>query len=277
MSQHLSPGLAVVLAALTGGCAERFFFYPDQHVYTTPQAEGVQVEDVLLPGPHGTQLHGWWLQAKGSAHGTVLHVHGNAANISNHLPLVAWLPAAGFNVLTFDYRGYGRSDGKPSINGLVDDTRAALAWLRRRPGIDGERLAVIGQSLGGATAVRAVAADPQGVRLLVLDSAFSSYRGIAREAARSMGPLGWLAPVFIPTLPNNEHDPVHAAARLTMPLLVVHGSRDAVIPQHHGRALWAAAKDPKHWLPIDGGEHIDGLMRDDVRAQVRDAMVAALR
>jgi fermentation-respiration switch protein FrsA (DUF1100 family) len=277
MSRHLRPGLAVVLAALTGGCAERFFFYPDQREYTTPLAEGVRAEEVVLPGPDGVELHGWWLPAQGKAHGTVLHVHGNAANISNHLPLIAWLPAAGFNVLTFDYRGYGRSNGKPSIQGVVDDTRAALAWLRRHPGIDGDRLAVIGQSLGGATAVRAVAADPQGVRLLVLDSAFSSYRGIARESARSMGPVGWLAPAFIPTLPTNEHDPVHAAARLTMPLLVLHGSRDVVIPQHHGRALWAAAKDPKRWLPIDGGEHIDALMREDVRAQVREAMLAALQ
>jgi len=130
MSRHLSPGLAMVFAALTGGCAERFFFYPDQHVYTTPQAEGVHAEEVLFAGPDGIQLHGWWLPAQGEIHGTVLHVHGNAANISNHLPLIAWLPAAGFNVLTFDYRGYGRSSGKPTIQGLVDDTRAALAWLR---------------------------------------------------------------------------------------------------------------------------------------------------
>src|SRR5687767_7231535 len=135
MSRHLSPGLAMVFAALTGGCAERFFFYPDQHVYTTPQAEGLLAEEVLVPGPDGIQLHGWWLPAQGDIHGTVLHVHGNAANISNHLPLVAWLPAAGFNVLTFDYRGYGRSSGKPTIQGLVDDTRAALAWLRSRPGV----------------------------------------------------------------------------------------------------------------------------------------------
>jgi fermentation-respiration switch protein FrsA (DUF1100 family) len=276
MSQHLSPGLAVILAALTGGCAERFFFYPDQRVYTTPQAEGVHAEEVSLPVGNGLQLHGWWLPAQGTPHGSVLHVHGNAANISNHLPLVAWLPAAGFNVLTFDYRGYGRSSGKPSIQGLVDDTRAALAWLRARDGVDAQRLVVIGQSLGGATAVRAVAQDPQGVRLLVLDSAFSSYRGIAREAAGQMGALGWLAPLFIPTLPTDAHDPVRAAAQLTMPLLVLHGSRDAVIPQHHGHALWAAAKDPKRWLPIDGGEHIDALMRADVRAQVRDAMLAAL-
>jgi len=277
MSHRLTSGLAVVFAALSGGCAEKFFFYPDQRVYTTPQAEGVHAEEVSLAGPDDTALHGWWLPAKGPAHGTVLHVHGNAANISNHLPLVAWLPAAGFNVLTFDYRGYGRSGGKPSIHGVVDDTRAALAWLRRRDGVDAQRLAVIGQSLGGATALRAVVQEPQGVRLLVLDSAFSSYRGIAREAAGSMGALGWLAPVLIPTLPAEEHDPVRAAAKLAVPLLVLHGSHDAVIPQHHGHALWAAANAPKHWLPIEGGEHIDALMRPDVRAQVRDAMLAALR
>lgn len=276
MNARTRSSLVLMLAAVSGGCAERFFFVPDRTVYTTPQAEGVHAEEVLLPGPGGAALHGWWLPASAPARGTVLHVHGNAANISNHLPQVAWLPAAGFNVLTFDYRGFGRSPGRPTLDGVVDDTRAALAWLRSRPAADG-RLAVLGQSLGGATALRAVADDGAGVRLLVLDSAFASYRGIAREAAREMGPLGWLAPLLVPTLPGAEHDPLAAARRLDVPLLVIHGSRDAVIAPHHGEALWQAAPQPKRWLPIDGGEHIDALLRPEVRRHVAEALAGALQ
>lgn len=268
---------ALAGGALTlGGCAERFFFYPDQRTYTSPERFGLAAEDVEITGPEGERLHAWWLPARGAARGTVLHAHGNAANVSNHLPLVAWLPEAGFNVLSFDYRGYGRSTGSPSLDGVVDDTQAALAYLRRRPGIDPTRLLVLGQSLGGATALRAVAREPQGVRLLIVDSAFSSYRGIAREATESSVPLRWLAPLLLPSLPDASDDPVVAAARLPMPLLVMHGSDDEVIGPHHGAALHAAARGAKQWLPIANGRHIDGLTRADVRAAVLRSMHAAL-
>src|SRR5688500_10551643 len=78
--------LAGLWAGLLGGCAERVFFYPDQQVYTTPASEGVRAEDVEIPTADGSRLHAWWLPAPGPARGTVLHAHGNAANISNHLP-----------------------------------------------------------------------------------------------------------------------------------------------------------------------------------------------
>ena len=91
-----------------------------------------------LTAPDGSKLHAWFLPAQGRAKGTVLHLHGNAANVSNHLPLVAWLPPRGFNVLTLDYRGFGRSQGTPSLDGVVDDAAAALEYLRTRTGVDAD-------------------------------------------------------------------------------------------------------------------------------------------
>ena len=117
-----------------------------------------------------------------SAKGHGVYRTRRCGNVSNHLPLVSWLPARGYNVLMIDYRGFGRSDGKPSLDGIVDDAAAALAYLRTRPDVDSTRLIVFGQSIGGVTALRLLARDPNGVRLGVIDSAFVSYRGIARAA-----------------------------------------------------------------------------------------------
>jgi hypothetical protein len=255
---------------------ERRFFYPDRTIYTTPAQFGLAATEVAIPGPQGSRLHGWWLPAEGPARGTVLHLHGNAANISNHLPLVAWLPKAGFNLLTFDYRGFGRSDGEPSLDGVVQDGLAALAWLRQQRGVDAQKLVVLGQSLGGATAVRVVAADAAGVKLLVLDCPFSSYRGIARDAVRASW-LRWVAPAALPLLPGHEKDPLTAIRTLPVPLLVLHSTDDAVVPISHGKALYAAAPEPKQWLEVQHTQHVDGLAHEPVRQQVIAAALRALR
>ncbi len=233
--------LAVIalIALLLAGCVERMFFYPDSTAYTHPQRFGLQHEDVYITTADGVRLHGWWLPAKGPPRGTVLHLHGNAANVSNHLPLVAWLPPAGFNVLMLDYRGFGRSQGRPTLAGVVDDAAAALAYLRTRPDVDAQRLVVLGQSLGGATALRLLARDTDGVRLAVIEAAFASYRGIARDAALQSVVLAPFLPVGLPMLPKAADDPVTALAGIRVPLLIVHGTADEVIPFAHSQRLHA--------------------------------------
>jgi hypothetical protein len=165
-----------------------------------------------------------------------------------------------------DYRGFGRSDGKPSLDGVVADAGAALAWMRERQHVP---IVVLGQSLGGATALRAVAADRTHVKLVIVDSAFASYRGIARDA---LGPLGWAVGPALLGLPGAASDPLAAAATLAVPVFVLHGNDDGVIPLRHGKALFAAAREPKQWLEVEGGNHLDALMREPVRQQVLAAM-----
>jgi hypothetical protein len=266
-----------LLALLLAGCVERMFFYPDSTPYTRPEQFGLQHEDVFITAVDGSRLHGWWLPAKGTSLGSVLHLHGNAANVSNHLPLVAWLPAAGFDVLMLDYRGFGRSQGRPTLDGVVDDAAAALAYLRTRPGVDGRRLVVLGQSLGGATALRLLARDSDGVRLAVIEAAFASYRGIARDAARQSVVLAPLAPIATPMLPGAQADPVAALKGLRVPLLIVHGTADEVIPFRHGEQLAAAAPTGTQLVRVDGARHMESLSRTDVQRRVLEAMVAAVR
>lgn len=261
---------AAGLAGLLAGCVEGLFFHPDQRAYATPAELGVAVREVTFGEP-GSRLHGWWMPAAGPARATLVQAHGNAANVSNHAPLVAWLPAAGIHVLGFDYRGFGRSEGRPSLDGVVADTRAAIAQARVLQGAP-LPLVVLGQSLGGATALRAVAEERTGdIRLVIVDSAFASYRGIARDAAGS-GPLGWVAPVAVSGLPPAEHDPVAAISRLHMPVLLLHGDADSVVPIAHGERLHAAATAPKQFVRIPGGRHLDALTRPAVRAQVLAAL-----
>ena len=266
-----------VVALLLAGCVERMFFYPDSAQYSRPEQYGLQHEDVYITAADGSRLHGWWLPAKGAALGSVLHLHGNAANVSNHLPLVAWLPAAGFNVLMLDYRGFGRSEGRPTLAGVVDDAAAALAYLRTRPGVDGGRLVVLGQSLGGATALRLLARDSSGVRLAVIEAAFASYRGIARDAAMQSVVLAPLVPIAAPALPPAKDDPVAALAAVRVPLLLVHGTADEVIPFRHGEQLAAAAPAGTQFVRVDGARHMESLTRIDVQQRVLQAMVAAVR
>lgn len=255
---------------------ENMFFYPDRVNYTRPEQFRLQAEDLWF-NSGGARLHGWWLPATTpSALGSVLHLHGNAANISNHLPLAAWLPHAGFNVLMFDYRGFGQSEGKPTLTGIVDDAAVALAALRARPGIDAGKLVVFGQSLGGATALRLLARDSAGVRLAIIESAFDRYRSIAREAALDSVVLAPLLPLALPLLPPEADDPISAVAAIRIPLVFVHGTLDHVVRHAHSERLHAAANEPKHLLLAPGAVHMEALLRSELQAQVLRLMREAL-
>ena len=269
---------AALAAPLLTGCTmiEGMFFYPDRVDYTRPGEFGLKHEDVSITTAGGSRLHGWWLPASSAAKGTVLHLHGNAANISNHLPLVAWLPKAGFNVLMLDYRGFGRSEGKPTLEGVVEDALAALRALRTRGDVDAGKLIVLGQSIGGATALRMLAADREGVRLAVIDSAFASYRGIARDAALQSVVLAPFLPLALPWLPPAQRDPIAMLSRLDLPLLFVHGTGDAVIPFKHSEQLYAAAREPKRFIRAAGAQHMEAMMRSRVQADVLGAMLEAV-
>ncbi len=269
---------SLALLHLVSGCTmiEGMFFYPDRVDYTRPGDFGLAHEDVSIESADRSRLHGWWLPAASAAKGTVLHLHGNAANIGNHLPLVAWLPPAGFNVLMVDYRGFGESEGKPTLDGVVVDALAALRWLRARREIDKNALIVLGQSIGGATALRMLAADRAGVKLAVIDSAFASYRGIARDAALASVVLAPLLPLALPWLPPRERDPIAMLDQIDMPLLFVHGTADAVIPFKHSERLHAAARGPKRLIRVEGAQHMEALMRSRVQAEVLGEMLRSL-
>jgi alpha-beta hydrolase superfamily lysophospholipase len=241
-----------------GGCG-RAFFYPQRALRLEPSTIGLEFEDVRFHADDGVGLHGWYLPPRGAARprAIVAFFHGNAENISTHLGAVAWLPSAGYGVFLFDYRGYGRSEKTPDIEGAHRDGMAALREAASRADHEQVPLVVYGQSLGGAIALETVA-QAQGtvpVRALVVDSAFSDYRLIAREKLGSFWltwPLSWALAATVP----DERRPVEAAARLhAIPLLLVHGASDDVVPVHHGILLFEASSAATELWLLPGIRH----------------------
>jgi fermentation-respiration switch protein FrsA (DUF1100 family) len=255
-------------------CAEPFFFFPNQVTYIARNELGVPTEDFYFDS-EGARLHGWWMASLGVPLATVIHLHGNTGNVSEHAGMITWLPRMNINVLTFDYRGFGLSQGQPTLNGMVMDALAAVAQARERG--KGLPFVLLGQSLGGATAIRAAAAaaDPS-IRLLIIDSAFSSYRAIARMATQKT-PLSPFAPLFLGTLPPANQDPLHMMPRVNSPVILLHGEHDRVIPIRHGEQLYAAAPGLKTFLRIPEGHHLDALMRSDVRHSVTESVLRHTR
>src|SRR3972149_8064441 len=157
--KNLSRLLLLLLLMTATGCSS-LFFYPQKAHFDNPALKSVSYEDVYFMTSDGLRLHGWYLKTKDKSRGTILQLHGNAENISSHVNSVLWLALEGYDVFSFDYRGYGKSQGSPTLDGVHIDARAALETVLKLPDINKERIFVLGQSLGGAIAVYTVANSP---------------------------------------------------------------------------------------------------------------------
>lgn len=274
MRRPLRAVVLVLLLAATAGCAGMFFLPYRGHVLT-PERIGLNYEDVYFESRDGVRLHAWFLPAQGAAQATVLHLHGNAENISTHIGSVYWMPARGFNVFLLDYRGYGLSLGSPSVEGALEDVDSAMRVLIARADVDRSRIVVFGQSLGGALAIHYVAHSPyrQYVRALIVESAFSSYREITREKLASFW-LTWPLQYPLSWTVSDDYSPLRAVGQISpIPLLILHGDKDPIVPLHHGQLLYEAAHEPKALWVVPGGGHTEG-MRDDA---LRDRLAAYIR
>ena len=225
-------------------------YLPSREILQTPAAAGLRFADVALQAEDGERLHGWWIPASRPTIGHVLLCHGNAGNVGDRIPHVALLSAAGFDVLAFDYRGYGRSSGRPSERGTYRDARAARDVLLAQEGVDAARVLYLGESLGGAVALAlAVEQPPAG---LILQSTFTSVRDMAR--------LHY--PLVPRALVPDAYPSLRLIRRLEAPLLVLHGDRDRIVPARHGDELFAAAPGPKRIESFAGAAHNDLITRE---------------
>ncbi|MCL6503219.1 MAG: alpha/beta hydrolase [Pirellulales bacterium] len=202
-------------------------------------------EDAWFAAPDGVKLHGWFVP-HAQPRAVMLIASGNAGNVTVWRDELEWLHAHGVAAMVFDYRGYGRSEGKPDEAGLLADARAARAWLARRCGVAETDVVLRGRSLGGAVMVDLAAAA--GARGLVLESTFTSLPDVAAHF------YFWL-PVRL--LMRTRFDSLSKIGRYQGPLLQSHGDADEIVPFFLGRRLFDAAGGPKQWITIPGGRHND--------------------
>jgi hypothetical protein len=238
-------------------------YFPSRAVARTPADVGLAYRDLAFDTADGQRLHGWWLPRRAAALGHVLLCHGNAGNVGDRLMHADLLTAVGFDVLLFDYRGYGHSGGSPGEQGTYRDARAARAALLRQADVDPAGVVYLGESIGGAVALElAIAHPPAG---LVLLSAFTSVRDIARTH------YGLIPTRLVP----DAYPSLRRIAGLRAPVLVVHGGDDAIVPVEHGRALFEAAPQPKRLRIVAGVGHNDlvshagTVMAEEIAAWVR--------
>jgi len=262
--------LATSLLGKKGG--NHLFYLPTHDEPATPETWGFKYEDVRFDSGDGTALHGWFMPARGKrTKGTIVFSHGNAGSVGHHLGFTMWLVEGGYNVLMYDYRGFGKSAGSVDRRGMIDDVKAAFAYVGQRKDVDRTRLISFGHSLGGAKSITALGESPvPGVRAIIIDGTFASYQAMARAVGGQLGE----------DLVTDELSPLGFVSKLpAVPFLVVHGTKDEVVPFKQGLSLFENAHEPKTMFTVEEGTHGGSLVRDNgaYRKQVLAWLEASLK
>ncbi|HEY9051210.1 MAG TPA: alpha/beta fold hydrolase [Gammaproteobacteria bacterium] len=243
----MSRLVLVILVIGLQGCTY-LLFHPERELLMAPDVIGIEYDDIYIQSSGNVRLHGWRLHTKNEKKGTVLFFHGNAENISTHIGHVYWLTNYGYDVIAVDYRGYGHSTGQPQLEGVIKDIDSTITHVVEHATDDGLGFVVVGQSLGGSLTIAAVAQSKikNKINAVVVVGAFSDYHKITRQVlGRSWltWPLQWPLSYTI----NNDFSPEKYIADISpVPVLIMHGINDNVIPITHADRLFELAMYPKY-------------------------------
>lgn len=253
MIATIGIGILLGVTAVSGVMAlmeERFIYFPAREITVTPQSEGLAYEDRWLSAADGVRLHAWHIP-NAQARYTVIAFHGNAGNMADRVSHYARWHRSGLAVFAVDYRGYGRSEGTPSEQGLYRDARAAWKDVTRDLGVPSDRVILAGRSLGSGPATQlATEVRPAA---LVLENPMTSMPAMARVVYPYL-PVSLMA--------RTKFDNLEKISRVACPVLVIHAEQDEVIPPWMGLRVFDAAREPKRRVLLSG-RHNDF---DDVSA-----------
>ena len=253
--------VCVVLLTLIMAFEDKLIYFPTKYpdgVWALPDARPArgetfpQIEDCHFVASDGVKLHGWYCspllsEAGGSvpvaAEMVLLWLHGNAGNISHRYEMIRAMMKLPVRVFIIDYRGYGKSEGKPTERGLYLDARAAWDYLVNQRGVSPDRIIIFGKSLGGVPAIDlATKVEPAG---LIVQSSFTSASDMAAS----------LLPFFPGALLQTKMDSVSKIQNVHCPKLFIHSPADEVVPYVLGRRLFEAAPEPKEFYDVKGSPH----------------------
>ncbi len=232
---------------------KRLVFHPGKsNDSLMPDEYGLKYDDVTFRTEDGLNLNGWFFPGKKSTPDDNLHTllwfHGNAGNINRRLDNLKMLnDRVPVNVFIIDYRQYGKSEGKVSENGTYLDARAALAYLHSRKDVNNDKIIFFGRSLGSAVAVELALNEK--CCALVLETPFTSIKEMGKE----LYPFLYIALNFLKT----KYDSLSKIKDIKVPLLILHGDKDELVPIEHGKKLFEEANQPKEFYTIPGAMHND--------------------
>jgi fermentation-respiration switch protein FrsA (DUF1100 family) len=218
-------------------------YFPARKIHLTPKEMGLEFEDVYFSSADGIKLNGWYIPAKESRT-TVLFCHGNAGNISHRIEVIYLFYELGLNVFIFDYRGYGRSQGSPSEEGLYRDAQAAYNYLIEKRNLKDESIVIYGKSIGANVAVDLCSKVRPAA--LISESAFTSALDMGKKLFPFL-PIKWFISI--------KYDALSKMKDITIPKLIIHSKDDRIIPFRHGRKLFEEAPEPKEFYPMRGGHN----------------------
>ncbi len=230
------------------GICNKIIFHPEKKdgPWTVRSVAGHEYQDVFFKSKNGSKLHGWYFPVKDAKY-TFLCMHGNGGNLAYRTPEMELLLGTGSSVLMFDYQGYGMSEGKPTLSGVVDDAQAAYNFLVREKHVDPQHLILFGESLG--TSVAGNLSRRVECAGIVLQCPIASIR---RRACEIVGPV-CIYPDFL--WPSAGFDNVGIFREKHAPLLLISGTLDPMIPVAHGDDLFRQASQPKTYVRIEGVGH----------------------
>ncbi len=267
MNQNLIRKILLMLFCTS---CSNVFYQPTKKHFLDPVQFKLTYEDVYFKSQDGTSLHGWFFKARTKeVKGTVVQFHGNAENISTHFFSLIWMIDQGYNLFTFDYRGYGKSEGEGSQKGVYEDALAAIEKGHEYYAANGAgQFIIYGQSLGGIICARAVPDSKykNDITLLVQDSTFSSYQLLAFDKASHSWLLFIVSPLVF-GLVSDEYASSKVLDKIKIPVLVIVNQKDDVIPQKFGKKIFKLL-DTKKWLwKYPNGRHIETFHHDNGRAR----------
>ncbi len=238
-------------------------YFPMSSIEATPESIGLDYEKISLMTSDGIMIAGWFIQSK-KPRATLLFCHGNAGNISHRLEKIRILNRLDLNILIFDYRGYGRSEGSPSEHGLYIDAETAYRYLINIKKISPEMIVVFGESLGAAVAVDLAYKHYLGG--IIIEGGFPSVRDMAKK----------LFPFIPGFVYKNRFDSLKKIKHIKSPKLIFHSLEDEIVPFELGEKIFRTAVEPKKLIKLQGG-HNDAFMSSyDIFVEEIDSFIEGL-